>query len=364
MKELTVQKIATKDIDEGQRLRPVDPAHVALLAQSIREHNGLIQPIEVRQVGDAYRLVSGAHRLAAFKVLEWEEIPAVVRRMKDNNEARLREIDENLVRHELNPLDRAMFLAERKRIYDEQHPETKHGGDRKSAVFKRKNQSAKVATWSFTDDTAERTELGKTTIRRLLDIANNLQPDVRARLAGTRFARKQADLLALAKLGPTEQRAAVDALLADDATGDSVRKTVNKVTGRTSRVKDGEQKLFHAWGRARKHERRRFCDGVPQPDALFMAQELRKRLSREEWAALLDLPSTEAPPPVPVDPAAEEAARTAAALAEAQAAGEYAGKNGRKQTDSPYDLYSREGQTWFAAWEKGRDSATERTAAA
>jgi ParB family transcriptional regulator, chromosome partitioning protein len=185
MKDLIVKEIALGDIEIGERVRLVDPAHVAILKESIEEHNGLILPIEVRKVGDTYRLVSGAHRLAAFNALGWPKIPAVVRRMKDNNEARLREIDENLVRHELNPLDRAMFLAERKRIYDEQHPDTKNGGDRKSAVFKRKNQSAKVAIWSFADDTAEQTGLGKRTIYRFLDIANNLQRRaLRARKTG------------------------------------------------------------------------------------------------------------------------------------------------------------------------------------
>lgn len=361
MKELTVQKIATKDIDPGERYRPVDSAYVALLAENIEEYNGLRQPIEVREVAKGFRLVAGAHRLAAFKSLGWKEIPAVVRRMNEE-EARLAELDENLVRHDLNPLDRAIFLAERKKIYEAKNPQTKNGGAPGKAGGGKVAKTEKIA--GFACDTAERTGITERTIRLSVSIANNLQPDVRARLAGTRFARKQTDLLALAKLGPTEQRAAVDALLADDATGDSVRKTVNEVTGRTTRVKDGEEKLFHAWARARKHERRRFCDGVPQPDALFMVQELRKRLSREEWAALLNLPSTEAPPPVPVDPAAEEEARTAAALAEAQAAGAYAGKNGRKQTDNPYNLLSREGQTWDAAWRREREAAAERTAAA
>lgn len=69
-------------------------------------------------------------------------------------------IDENLCRAELSPSERAAQTARRKAIYIELHPETAHGGDRRSV------QVGKLSTRSFADETADATGKDARTVRR------------------------------------------------------------------------------------------------------------------------------------------------------------------------------------------------------
>lgn len=127
MKPLGLQSIPLADIDVSGRLRMVDPDHAALLAENMRQVGRLRQPVEVRErKGGGFKLIAGGHRYRAVEMLGWSEIEAFVFDASDD-EARLAEIDENLVRHDLNPLDRAVFLAERKALYEKLHPQTKAG---------------------------------------------------------------------------------------------------------------------------------------------------------------------------------------------------------------------------------------------
>ncbi|SDH29625.1 ParB N-terminal domain-containing protein, partial [Roseospirillum parvum] len=198
MKELGLNTVALSDVDVGDRLRAVDEAYAHLLAENIAEVGCLRQPIEVRRLtAKTYRLIAGAHRLRAAELLGWSDIPAFVYQGSDEA-ARLREIDENLVRHELNPLDRAVFLAQRKEVYERLHPEAKRGGDRRSEAAA--DQTDTMSVWSFSRDTAERCGLTDRTIRRAVSIATGLAPDVRRALVGTPLARAQKELLDLARL--------------------------------------------------------------------------------------------------------------------------------------------------------------------
>lgn len=135
-------------IDVGARARPVCGDDAERLAWDI-EARGLRQPIEVAKQasgprGLRYRLVSGAHRLEAFRRLRRETIPAVIITGKA---AALRrdELLENLVRRDLTALERAASLAGMKAVYLEENPDARRGGDRKSTDFTGKNQTAKLA---------------------------------------------------------------------------------------------------------------------------------------------------------------------------------------------------------------------------
>src|SRR5262249_11865575 len=153
------------------RMRALRPDHVKQLADSMRLL-GLQQPIRVLDGHGPYRLIAGWHRLEAAKLLEWDSITAIVVEGISADEAQLAEIDENLCRAELSPAERALHLAERKRIYERLHPEAKHGGDRKSAEAKSKSQNENLK--AFASDTAVKTGKGRSTVARDVTRANKV----------------------------------------------------------------------------------------------------------------------------------------------------------------------------------------------
>lgn len=253
MKALGLREISVDLIDVGARLRPVNDAYVSVLADNIRQQKRLRQPIDVRVAKNGrFRLIAGAHRLAAVTKLDWAKIDTFVYESTDD-EARMAEIDENIVRHELNPLDRAMFLAERKKIYERLHPEVKKG-----AQGGRSGQRNESDIVSFSKETAARVGLSERAVQRAVSIANGLTAETRKAIAGTPFALKQAELLALAKLTPPQQQKVVRLLLTDNAKFRSVRQAADSVAGRTVKPLDGFARLVTVYRHATAAERRQF----------------------------------------------------------------------------------------------------------
>ncbi len=203
--------MAVDDIDLGNRLRGIDPAYVQMLAESISRH-GQMTPIEVRKLPPGaetpYVLVAGAHRIEAMRTLGKSEISVVV---FDGDElsARLREIEENLARHDLTELDRAGFFAEKKAIYEALNPETKHGKNRREDKF------VPTATPSFAQETARRLGYDDRSIKRFVLRHQRLTPGVRRSLTGTWLANHGQQLDQLGKLQPDEQASVVSLLLGD-----------------------------------------------------------------------------------------------------------------------------------------------------
>ena len=108
------QSIPIDRIEVSDRQRAYREDEIANLAGSIREV-GLLNPITVVRINDGYRLVTGRHRLEAFRVLGRAEIPAFVHEL-DGLDAELAEIDENLARTELTVLERGEHLLRRSEI--------------------------------------------------------------------------------------------------------------------------------------------------------------------------------------------------------------------------------------------------------
>ena len=79
------------------------------LAQSIRQH-GILQPLSVRRVGNAYELIAGERRLRAAVLAGLPEVPCIIMRM-DDREAGILSMVENLQRQDLNYLEEASGIA-------------------------------------------------------------------------------------------------------------------------------------------------------------------------------------------------------------------------------------------------------------
>ena len=164
------------------RLRDVDPAQVKALAESIEEV-GLINPITVYpreiirngQPVEGYGLVAGAHRLEAVKSLGWQEVPAIVVDLDDDDRI-IAECDENLCGSKLTASEQAMFTATRKEAYLRKHPETAHG---KASPGKEDNLS------SFDRDQSEKTGVDPRTVRRNAERGEKVTPAALAMVKGT-----------------------------------------------------------------------------------------------------------------------------------------------------------------------------------
>lgn len=108
------------------RMRRLRPEVVDELAESMATR-GMIEPIGVRPASGrgGYCLIAGWHRFEAAKQLKWPSIAAIVLDSVDADAALLVEIDENLIRAELSPAERALHLRERKRLYEAFTPKPK-----------------------------------------------------------------------------------------------------------------------------------------------------------------------------------------------------------------------------------------------
>ncbi len=106
--------IPVEEIKVINRLRKTDAHKIQELADSIRDID-LLHPIAVAEKDDHYVLLSGEHRLSAFKLLERPTIPCVVR---ENNALinQLVEISENLCSNRLNAIEESKCIVLREKI--------------------------------------------------------------------------------------------------------------------------------------------------------------------------------------------------------------------------------------------------------
>lgn len=209
--------IPVAEIVVGERARPVDPIWADALGR-IMSVEGQKTPIEVcRLPGKTHwLLVAGAHRLAGAKSADMAYLRAIV---VDNDaiERRMREISENLWRRELDPIDRATFIAQmhdllrtRAGIASDASPQAIAAQARWQKALKKEadNASAIVAdAYGWTDDIAQQLGLSKRTIEYDLLLHRRLSPADLNKLRDAQHPvlRNATQLRALAKLDAAER---------------------------------------------------------------------------------------------------------------------------------------------------------------
>ena len=147
------------------------------------ERLGLLNPITVRKNGDGYELIAGGHRLEAVRQLGLAEIECIVIEAV-GLEAELATIDENLCRAELTPVQFSKQLVRRKAIYEELHPETRHG-----AIGGGHDQSCQLGDSGmverFTANTAAATRTSERSIQRGSERGEKLSEEAAELIEGT-----------------------------------------------------------------------------------------------------------------------------------------------------------------------------------
>lgn len=236
-------KIKIADIKVGDNRRAIDEANVLNLMKSIREV-GLINSITITQDN---KLIAGAHRLEACKRLGWAEIECNVAEL-DGLKAELAEIDENLIRHNLNHIDEGEQLLRKKEIYEMLYPETKAGtaGGKASGEARRTTEPVSaVKTKSFVEDSAEKMQVSPRTIETKIQIAKDLVPEVKSIVKENNIGYKNSLKLARIK-EPEKQKEAAEKLVAGIPLDkpEPVRPDPSSIKASVAKMKDPETGRF------------------------------------------------------------------------------------------------------------------------
>jgi ParB-like chromosome segregation protein Spo0J len=256
-----IREIPTDRIDARSDARQIDEATVSGLVDSIGTV-GLINPIRVRAVADRWEAIAGMHRLAACKRLGLVEIAADVIETDDLH-AELAMIDENLCRAELSPADRASQTARRKAIYLELHPETAHGGDRKSQTLRLDTAER------FTKETAVVSGSSERLVQLNAERGEKVIPEVMEMIRGTKLD-TGTYLDKIKKYPPNDQFAAAKRDLALQR-GIEREKARNGISRRVAALDVDEVRekqvaaLMAAWNKASEEARAEFLAAIDTP---------------------------------------------------------------------------------------------------
>ncbi|MBB5046755.1 ParB family chromosome partitioning protein [Rhodopseudomonas rhenobacensis] len=251
------KSIKIEDIDASERLRELRPDWVETFAEQIAAGEPL-PAIEVAAKPDGkWLLLLGAHRLAAHAKAGRTIIDADVSDISalDADACRLREVKGNLVCAELSVLDRAVSLAEWKRIYEAKNPLPKRG---RPAAGENGEKISNIFVERFSAAAARALGITERSVQLALEVAS-IDAEVRRKLALHEVSDSQSELLALARQSVARQREIAkllldpesgiayvdDAIAAIDKTPAPARASAwEAISNKFSKLKEAQQYAF------------------------------------------------------------------------------------------------------------------------
>ncbi len=227
--------IKIEQIRINSQRRPLKPEKVVELKESISV-NGLLNPITVDR---DLNLIAGLHRLTACKMLEFKEIECNIVNYDDARKLRLAEIDENLVRSELEALERAELWLEREKILAKMGLRAKPGDNQ----YARNQSQLPGKSLKTTEELAKQTGYTKRTYQYGKQIASEILPEVKQVIRKTQIANKTTALLKIARAGSTESKKA-----------DAAEKAANQARTAGDKEEAHRQAMIVAKARAKQKE--------------------------------------------------------------------------------------------------------------
>lgn len=110
-KQMKIQEVEVKKIQDNpyQMRESIDKDSLKDLISSILQR-GLLSPIQLLKDGENYIIICGHRRVEAFRSLKKKTIPAIVKERQQNNELIVDLVHENLIREDLNPMEKAISI--------------------------------------------------------------------------------------------------------------------------------------------------------------------------------------------------------------------------------------------------------------
>lgn len=245
--------VPVREIRRGSRLRPIDPVWAEALG-AIMTREGQQTPIEIcRERGQpGWLLVAGAHRhagaeLAGMELIEAREVSGSLAHR------RMREVTENLWRRDLDPIDRAAFIAElvllkrsQAGIKDAEHREQSVPRAVKAEAARTLETISNVYGWSR--EVGAELGFSDRTIRNDLALYRGLAPSVIELFREARHPvlKNAAQLRQLTKLERNEQERVAGSMIdrGSGAAAKSVTDALQLVRGTSRAVGDPRAKRF------------------------------------------------------------------------------------------------------------------------
>jgi hypothetical protein len=219
--------VPTASIRVGDRLRPIDEIWAGALGDlMLREGQRVAIDVcrDPENLGCWLLHGAGGHRLHGAKLREIEKLKVLVWPF-DENAAKLREIADNLHRRDLDPYDRAVFIAEAVACYKRANGIDPSKDGRSASASARwqkaiddEAEDAKATlalVYGWSNAVADQLGVSERTIKRGLMLYRRIEPAQIRRLREARhpIAENASELGNLAKLEPSQQQCAVDLLV-------------------------------------------------------------------------------------------------------------------------------------------------------